>query len=647
MQRPGQVFAASLALLGFAAGIASAQGSVTGRWHVRLSTGREILRGDLRLDQRGTTLTGSLALETSDDPPVAIRDGRLAADGTVEFAVAAPEAMRFTGRRDGSDLSGEARLDRGRVWRWTAQRLPEGAEFYAALPRFRASQLVVGRNASELRLPGAWVAAAVQQPAVGERADALATAAGLAPIPADSVQAYGFLPVLGLARRDELVPALVQALATIRAQLPDGERIRFDAIFRPRREWLVDLHAAALDEARNRFQRVTWEDARPALAAAGLLPGDLPPGASVIPTALYRLATLREQDSLAFQAARDRLSRGGAASAERTSALLDGYRAGAEWQAKALAFLLSATWVEGSAGPTSPAGLMREARGRPDLPVPAIRPRYFGIPEAVPRVGVPPEVVGRIVAPENWAAEEWVKYRGPTAMLDVLRRLRLDIGINTTLEADGPSIVTSVAREAADGPGGFLESADTIVEDPGAPPLFAVATAMHEWQHLLMERHRLSLGTGGTLRSDGVGLHYLPSDLFLAEGLSEWETARLLAPLLTRSPIVGVGDAHKLAVLESGNPSDPHVLGLQMMRALAAALGSPADVRALVLAHGDDPFAVAAAVSAWRTAALPDRVLPAQGQRRLIPETTFTIEDGVGDVLRTRILVVADSTPGK
>ncbi len=103
----------------------------------------------------------------------------------------------------------------------------------------------------------------------------------------------------------------------------------------------------------------------------------------------------------------------------------------------------------------------------------------------------------------------------------------------------------------------------------------------------------------------------------------------------------------KLAVLESGNPSDPHVLGLQMMRALAAALGSPADVRALVLAHGDDPFAVAAAVSAWRTAALPDRVLPAQGQRRLIPETTFTIEDGVGDVLRTRILVVADSTPGK
>jgi hypothetical protein len=611
---------------------------------MRLSTGREILRGDLRLDQRGAMLTGSLALETSDGPPVAIRDGRLAADGTLEFAVDAPEAMRFTGRRNGPSLSGEARLDRGRVWRWTAQQLPEGAEFYAALPRFRAAQLIVGRNASELRLPGAWLTAAAEQPAARGRADALATAAGLAPIPADAVQEYGFLPVLGLARRDELVPALIEAFVAIRVRLPAGERTRFDAIFRPRGEWLVDVHAAALSEARQRIRRITWEDARPALASAGLLPTDLPRGAAVIPTALYRMAVLRTQDSLAFQAARDRLSRGGSASAQMTSALLDGYRAGADWQAEALAFLLGASWVEGSAGLTSPAGLMREAQGRPDLPMPAIRPRYFGIPEAVPRVGVPAEAVGRIVTAENWAAEEWSEYRGAAAVLDVLRRLRLDIGINTTLETDGPSIVTSVAREAAGGPAGFLESADTIVEDPGAPPLFAVATALHEWHHLLMERHRLALDSGGMIRRDGAGLQYVPSDLFLAEGLSEWETGRLLAPLFAQHPIVGVGDAWKLAVLESANPADPHVLGLQMMRALALALGSPARVRALVLAHGDDPFAVAAAVPAWRGADLPDRVLPAHGQRRLIPETTFTIEDGVGDVVGTRIVVVADTT---
>jgi hypothetical protein len=264
----------------------------------------------------------------------------------------------------------------------------------------------------------------------------------------------------------------------------------------------------------------------------------------------------------------------------------------------------------------------------------------------VPTVGVPGEVVDRIVAAENWAAEQWAEYRGPAAVLNVIRRLRLGIGINTTLEADGPWIVTSVAREAAGSPAGFLESVDAIVEDPGAPPLFAVATAMHEWQHLLMERHRLALATGGSFQSDGAGLWYTPSDLFLGEGLSEWETGRMLAPLLARTPIIGVGDAQKLAVLESRNPADPHVLGLQMMRALATALGNPATVRALVLAHGDDPFAVAAAVPGWRRVDTPDRVLPARGQRRLIPETTFSIEDGVGDVIGTRILVVADTTSG-
>jgi hypothetical protein len=326
-----------------------------------------------------------------------------------------------------------------------------------------------------------------------------------------------------------------------------------------------------------------------------------------------------------------------------TVALLDGYREGAAWQARALTFLLSANWVQGSRGLTSPAGLVRMALGRPDLPIPVIRPRFFGIPDAVPQVGVPPDVIRRVVAPENWTAEQWVAYRGPAAVLDVVRRLRLGIGSNTTLEASGPWIVTSVAREAADGPAGFLESVDAIIEDPGAPPLFAVATAMHEWQHLLMERHRLLLAAGGTIRDDGAGLWYSPSDLFLAEGLSEWETGQLLAPLFADVPLAGVGDAQKLAVLEAGSAADPHVLGLRMMRALMAALDARSAVRALVLAHGDDAFAVAAAVPAWQGVAAPDRVLPARGRRRLIPETTFTIEDRVGDVVGMRILVVADS----
>ena len=42
-----------------------------------------------------------------------------------------------------------------------------------------------------------------------------------------------------------------------------------------------------------------------------------------------------------------------------------------------------------------------------------------------------------------------------------------------------------------------------------------------------------------------------------------------------------------------------------------------------------------------------DRWRAGNGQRRLIPETTFTIEDGVGDVVGTRIRVLAEGAPGR
>lgn len=599
-------------------------------------------RGDLRLELRGGVLTGTLALESSDGPPAPIRAGRAGSGGAVEFAVDSPEPMSFTGRLVGATLSGQATSGHGRGWQWNAERLPDDAEFYAALPRFRAVQLMLGRDTTDLRLPGAWMEAAGREPGPAGRADALALAAGLAPIPADSVRDYGFLPSLGLARRDEMVAAMVRTLTAIRADLPGADQRRFDALFRPRGEWLVDLHAAALDGARRRFRTLTWEDARPPLAAAGLLPASVPPSASVVPMALYQLAVLRARDSAAYQAARERLFRGGQPSAQMAEAVVDSYREAASWQGQAVSFLLSASWVRVDGRLDSPAGLMRAAWGRPDLPVPAIRPRYFGIPEAVPRVGVPGEAVGRIVAAENWAAEEWVRRRGTGALLDVLRRLKLDLGPNATLEDHGPWILASVAGEAAGSPAGFLESKDEIIEDPGTPPLFAVATALHEWQHLVMERHRLALPAGGTLRDVGTGLQVVRSDLFLAEGLAEWMTERLLLPILDRAPIVGFGDAQKLTVLAADNASDPHALGLRMLRALAEATGSADAARSLVLAHAASPAEVADAVSAWRGAAVPALVIPVRGQRRLVPETIFTVEDGVGDVTSVRIRVPAD-----
>ena len=451
---------------------------MAGRWHMRINTGADILRGDLRLAQRGGALTGTLSLETGDGPPVTITDARVTPGGEFTFSANAGEAMRFSGRRSGADLSGQVALERGRTWPWSAQPLADGAEFYAALPRFRAAQLVIGSNLTELRLPGAWMAAADSQAGTKGRAAALAQAAGLPPIPTDSLRAYGVLPALGIAQRDEMVAVMTSALTAIRATLPAASQAAFDALFRPRGAWLVDLHDAALDIARRRIPNASWEAARPALAAAGLLPSDIPPDAALLPYAVYRLAVLRARDSAAYETARERLPLGGQESARVTGALLDGYREAAPWQGQAVAFLLTAPWVDARGGHTSLAGLVAAAWGRPDLAVPVIRPRFFGYPEAVPRVGTPASVVGRWVVPENWAGEQWVARHGASGVLGLLRQLDLDIGTNAMLEADGPSILTSVAREAAATPAGFFEASSEIIEDPGKPPLYAVATAV-------------------------------------------------------------------------------------------------------------------------------------------------------------------------
>ena len=112
-----------------------------------------MVRGDLRLVVRGGALTGTLSLESSDGPPAALRAGGTATGGVVEFAVDAPEPMSFTGRLAGATLAGQATSGHGRGWQWSAERLPDDAEFYAALPRFRAVQLI-HQDFLHIQIPG-------------------------------------------------------------------------------------------------------------------------------------------------------------------------------------------------------------------------------------------------------------------------------------------------------------------------------------------------------------------------------------------------------------------------------------------------------------------------------------------------------------
>jgi hypothetical protein len=273
----------------------AAQAPVTGRWHVRIQRGGDLIRGELRLVQTGARLAGTLALETSDSAPAPIRDGTVEADGGFAFRTANGEDLRFTGAPGSDGLAGLV-TSGSRRWSWSAsrwRRLPSSMRA-PALPREPAAHRT---ERVEYRLPGAWARAVDEtSPAFAGDAAARARAAGLTPMPAESIGTAGLFPLLGLYRRAELTEAAIRGLETVRAGLPAGGlQAEFDLLFRPRGRWLVDLHDAALERARLRLKNLELVDARPALQGAGQLGSTGVPASESLRYALYRLATLRQR----------------------------------------------------------------------------------------------------------------------------------------------------------------------------------------------------------------------------------------------------------------------------------------------------------------------------------------------------------------
>lgn len=519
-------------------------------------------------------------------------------------------------------------------------------------PRLLVREIVAGRGDSALRLPGPWWRAA----RADTRADAayhrLAARAGILPLEGARLASDGPLRVLGLYRRAELVAAARRTLAAISAVADDTTRARFDRLFRPRGEWVVDLHDAALAHARSRLRSLDWASARRALTAAGWLPvnaGGRADSAEAVPLALYRLFALAASDSIGFAEVRSGLWRGDSASAVAVLALLDGYSQAVTWYRDAIGFLLTAPWVPGP-GPRSLEARVADiwARDRPPSAdsaptLPDLRLQLFGYPQAVPRYGVPPALFARLVRGENPAGRDWLAREGAPALLRMLRDIPAgDTGF-VLLQAPGEAFrLTTVARQGRESLNGFLEPADAVALDPGYLPLLAVATVVHEWQHLIFERRRLDRVAAAA--DDSNAIVTLPSaDPYLAEGLAEWRTERVLAPLIERWPLLGLGEAEKRARLARTNPDDQHVLGYAMVRALSAALVDERQVVPLLLRHADRPGAVAreaAPEAAWRRyRGTRDRMVPAPSRRLLIPQVTLTVEEGAPAVLETRILV--------
>ncbi|HET8650778.1 MAG TPA: hypothetical protein VFL95_12110 [Gemmatimonadales bacterium] len=615
----------------------------TGRWAMVITGGvPPHLRGELRIAAEGGRLTGTLQLETSDSAPVALTGLEESSDGTIAFRTSdAPEA-RWVGQLSGNSIVGHIEgPDDHR--QWTADRLPPGAEYYAALPRFTLREIVISADPAD-SLPGAWLAAARAGGWTPARALAeYRTAAAAAGFRAESLDGGTLAPLLGGRRNGRLIPAVRSTLQQIRDAIPRADvRRAFDQLFRPRGEWLVDIHDVALYRARITHPSLQWSDAVPALRQLGQLPRDASdPGA--VPMAIYRLVTEREADTARARIIDTGLTQADPASAAALENLLRGYDEAAGWYVAAMNFFLIAPWIPDSAGGHSLAHEVGRFWGTPTPPPPSVTAHFYGYPQGAPRFGAPPELLQRLVVPENWAARRWLERHGWPGMVPVLHLLNPPHPGDLSLEDGARSYrIATVAGQSAASINGFLEPEPSIALDPGYIPILALGTLVHEWQHLLFEDARLADSAADPVRQLDGAVAIVPADPVIAEGIAEWSSAQIMAPVVARWPLLGVGEPAKRARMARVDSTDSHLNGYLLVSALAQVVPQPAQLRALLVRASSVPSrvmgdsAVARAWARWRDA--PGRP-PVSGGRVLIPETRFTVDTGWPDLAGVRIVV--------
>jgi len=529
----------------------------------------------------------------------------------------------------------------------------EGASSSSDLPRFTLREIVAGGNDTLTRIPGRWLHAALAAPPESRATQTYhdaATRSGVTPLTGKALASERSNHVMGLYHRQELTGAAQRTLAAIRATLPeDSTRARFDHLFRPRGEWVVDLHDAALAWAQSQAPQIGWGTVRRALAAAHWLDASDSLAEEAVPRALYGLTVLAATDSAAFRAARSDLWRADSVSAVAVLLLLGGYAESQNWFVDALGFFLTQPWFPDGGRGRSLADYVRDDwRGVEDSTVahalPEISARLFGYPQAVPHYGVPPGLFHRLVRADNVSARNWLERHGEASLLRTLRRLPPGDSSLALLQVGSESIrLTTVPRQSRESLNGFLEPGDGIAIDPGYSPLLALGTVVHEWQHLLFRRRQLEEFTSKLPAREAAVVELPGIEPYLAEGFAEWSTERILAPLVARWPLLVLGELEKRAGLALENTEDQHSIGYALVRALAAELPGPAATTRLLLRNATQPSSVGterALRRAWRAyAGKPDRVFPVPASKILVPEVTFTIEDGFPDVITSRILI--------
>lgn len=624
-----------------------ARAQEAGRWVLVVEGGiPPFLRGELRIQQRPTGFTGTLALEDA-DTLLKVSDILVVGD-SLWFEVPLVGGLRFAGRRTTEGFSGSAAAGDGLPRLWRASHLDASREYYPSAPRFTVRQIDIRSGAEAGIVPARWAGPALTPARLAGIDSAYRRSAALSGwrlLQGSALLREREARALGLADRAATLELLHRTLQDIATGIADpAVRQQFDALFRPGGRWVADLHEAAQWFAFSRQSGWRLPAAAPALQAIGYLPADSADETALL-SAAYRLRLLGSTDSAALQQLLRTVDTLPLASRRALVALLDGYRDAEQWQVRALRFLLEAPWLPASLPARSVAQLVRGGPLPAADSTPLVEPRLFGAPQAVARAGTPDTIVRMLAHPDNPSAAAWYGVHGPAGLLRVLHLLPPVADGNTTLAAPAGDVrFTTVRAEAGVAGAGFLEPVDAVVIEPAIPPLLAVGTAVHEWVHILHER-AWQKSRGWTVEGNGTARLRLTSPV-LSEAVAEWQAEAVLAPLASRYPLVTVLELEKRAAMAHGGVEDPHLVGYLLARELERRAGSATAIRLLVQ-NADDPAALARD---------PAARLPSSGggaalrlglpmERALIPEIRFSIEDMVPDVLAVRIHPPSGVTP--
>jgi hypothetical protein len=610
-----------LLALALAAAPASAQAiPVEGRWRVLIhapESGRESLRGELRLVDSAGGLRGILRLESDSGPPLALSRARRPAPDSLELERIGQGPLALAGRWNGFAWRGEVTRAGRPLGAWEAVSIGETEEFYPAPPTFLLQQLILGSPAHGIEVPGPWHGAALArlgpEPVtdLAARHAEAANRAGVAAVARERLALDGERWMLGLVDRDRWREALTRDLARVGSRLDGTARGRFDALFEPGSGWVTDLHDAAIRAARRRRPDAAWSDWAPGLVAAGLVA----PGADApaLMEAAWRLWTLGDADSAAFRLRLEAVRASDPAGSGIPS-LLQAYAQAAGWHLGATAFL---------AGILDPAGAPGELSLAP-----------LGHPGTVVGGVLDTALAAGLVRPANWEGEQWLARHGTARLGRAIARLEPEYGEAASMDlGQGRITLTTPGAESRTG---RLGLAPVVRYDPGEAPLLVAA-------RVVMERERarvLSAWRAGAGLSRVGSMVLLPDPPpHLLAGLAEIAADRSAEGL----PLLEAFAALRRAVDAERDPGSASLVGHALVQVLADVLGprQPGELRIAVLELGAHRDAVAErpalgrAWARWRNE--PPLYLPSDRGPHLVPELRFAVEGGEPHVAGMRV----------